>query len=102
MVLSLRNVLAPAAALEVAKVHLKNARETENSELALTFCGEAITALSRIRRSVRKTLVASSCAEDRSLRNEIAATYLEFGRLLDRLESRSKAKACYMNVEKWG
>ncbi|KAI8598023.1 hypothetical protein EDD21DRAFT_356730 [Dissophora ornata] len=91
----LRHTLTPAAALEVAKVHLKNARETENSEVALTFCGEAVTAMSRIGRSARRALVSSSRVEDRRLCSEIAATYIELGELLHSLGSQSKAKACY-------
>ncbi|KAI8602649.1 hypothetical protein EDD21DRAFT_403485 [Dissophora ornata] len=97
-----KSALAPQTALDLASVHLENARKAKNSELALTFCKDAEKALARIKTSVRKTYVSSSRAEDRALCNEIATTYSELGELLDGLGSPTKAQACYKNEEKWG
>ncbi|KAI8603393.1 hypothetical protein EDD21DRAFT_402898 [Dissophora ornata] len=97
-----RSVLSPQAALEAANAHLENARKAKSSELALTFCNEAQTALARIRTSVRKALVSSVSLEDRVMRNEIASTYFELGEFLDNLKRRDKAKACYKDSGKWG
>ncbi|KAI8594744.1 hypothetical protein EDD21DRAFT_409602, partial [Dissophora ornata] len=97
-----RSILSPETALEAAKSHLEKARGTNNSELALTYCSDAQTALDRIRTSVRKALVSSVSAEDRAMCNKIASTYFELGELLDNLNRRSKAQTCYKNSEKWG
>ncbi|KAI8596072.1 hypothetical protein EDD21DRAFT_17012, partial [Dissophora ornata] len=97
-----RSILSPQDALEAANAHLENARKAKSSELALTFCNEAQTALARIRTSVRKTLVSSVSVEDRAIRNEIASTYFELGELLGNLKHRDKAQTCYKNSEKWG
>ncbi|KAI8603385.1 hypothetical protein EDD21DRAFT_402890, partial [Dissophora ornata] len=97
-----RSILSPQDALEAANAHLENARKAKSSELALTFCNEAQTALARIRTSVRKTLVSSVSVEDRAIRDEIASTYFELGELLVNLKHRDKAQTCYKNSEKWG
>ncbi|KAI8596392.1 hypothetical protein EDD21DRAFT_408409, partial [Dissophora ornata] len=100
--LPLKNVLTPQEALENASTHLKNARKAKNSELALTYCNEAQKTLGRIRISVRNALVSSVSVEDQAIRNEIATTYFELGKLLDKLKRRDKAQTCYKNSEKWG
>ncbi|KAI8598847.1 hypothetical protein EDD21DRAFT_356000 [Dissophora ornata] len=97
-----RSVLTPQEALDIACSHLENARKAKSSGLALTFCNNADSALARIRTSVRKTFVSSSCAEDRILCNEIATTYFELGKLLDGLGRRTKAQDSYKNEQKWG
>ena len=97
-----RSVLTPQAALDLATVHLENARKAKNSELALTFCKDAETSLARIKSSARKTYVSSSRSEDRALCNEIGTTYSELGVLLHGLGYPTKAQACYKNEEKWG
>ncbi|KAI8597832.1 hypothetical protein EDD21DRAFT_407304, partial [Dissophora ornata] len=100
--LPLRNILSPQEALEEANSHLENARKAKSSGLALTYCNDAQTALSRIRRSVRKALVLSVSVEDQAIRNEIASTYFELGELLENLKHRDKAQTCYKNSGKWG
>ncbi|KAI8600798.1 hypothetical protein EDD21DRAFT_354227 [Dissophora ornata] len=97
-----RSVLTPQEALDLASVHLENARKAKSPEMTLSFCNEAETALARIRTSVRKTCVSSSRAEDRALCNEIATTYSELGKLFDDLGRRTKAQACCKKEEKWG
>ncbi|KAI8596787.1 hypothetical protein EDD21DRAFT_408094 [Dissophora ornata] len=99
-----RSVLSPRVALGSAKSNLENARQADQEgspELALTFCNESRTALDRIRNSVRKHLVSSESAEDRAMRNGIASTYFGLGELLNKLDSRKKAQACYKRSEKW-
>ncbi|KAF8924265.1 hypothetical protein BGZ58_001989, partial [Dissophora ornata] len=70
--------------------------------MTLTHCDEADTVLSRIEKSKRKDLVASSTAEDRILRNGIAATYFALGELLNGLGHREMAHASDKKAEKWG
>jgi len=97
-----RSVLSPQAALDLANAHLENARKAKTSELALSFCNDAQTALDRIRTSVRKALVSSVSDKDRAMRNEIASNYFEIGELLDNWKLHGKAQTCYKDSEKWG
>ncbi|KAI8600638.1 hypothetical protein EDD21DRAFT_354377 [Dissophora ornata] len=97
-----RSVLTPETALNLANIHLENARKTTSPELTLALCNDAESALARIRTSARKTYVSSSRDEDRALCNEIATTYFELGKLLEGLGRRIKAQTCYKNEEKWG
>ncbi|KAI8600663.1 hypothetical protein EDD21DRAFT_405071 [Dissophora ornata] len=94
--------LSPQAALELADIQLESARNAKGSEMTLTHCDEADTVLSRIEKSKRKDLVASSTAEDRILRNGIAATYFALGELLNGLGHREMAHASDKKAEKWG
>ncbi|KAI8596480.1 hypothetical protein EDD21DRAFT_408334, partial [Dissophora ornata] len=94
--------LSPQAALELANAHLDSARNANSSEMTLTYCDEADTALSRIERSKRKDLVASSTVEDRILRQKIAATYFALGELLNSLGYRGMAHASDKKAKKWG
>ncbi|KAI8602885.1 hypothetical protein EDD21DRAFT_352349 [Dissophora ornata] len=97
-----RSVLAPETALDLANLHLENARKATSPELTLPLCNDAETALARIRTSAKKTYVLSSRAEDRALCNEIATTYFELGQLLEGLGRHTKAQASYKNEQKWG
>ncbi|KAI8595003.1 hypothetical protein EDD21DRAFT_359426 [Dissophora ornata] len=97
----LRGALTPQTALDLANGHLENARKAKRSEVALTFCKDAETALARIRKSVRETFVSSSSDEDRALCNEIATTHFELGKLLDGVGYHVKAQDSYKNEKKW-
>ncbi|KAI8598045.1 hypothetical protein EDD21DRAFT_407134, partial [Dissophora ornata] len=98
----LRGVLTPQTALELANVHLENARKAKSSELTEKFCKDAETDLARIRKSVRITYVSSSRDEDRALCNEIATTHCELGKLWDDLGHHNKAQDSYKNEKQWG
>ncbi|KAI8595010.1 hypothetical protein EDD21DRAFT_421087 [Dissophora ornata] len=97
----LRGALKPQTALDLANGHLENARKAKSSEVALTFCKDAETALARIRKSVRETFVSSSSDEDRVLCNEIATTHFELGKLLDGAGYHTKAQDSYKNEKQW-
>ncbi|KAI8604597.1 hypothetical protein EDD21DRAFT_350782 [Dissophora ornata] len=97
-----RSVLTPQGALDLANAHLENARRAKIYEKALPFCKDAETAISRIRRSVKKDLMLSSHTEDQTLRNKIAGIYFEIGELMGSLGYHSKAKIRYQKAEDWG
>ncbi|KAI8595916.1 hypothetical protein EDD21DRAFT_408766 [Dissophora ornata] len=100
---SSRDLLSPHTALEVASIHLENARQAKNPELALTLCNEAEAALSRIKRAAKKALISPPFSvEDQTLRVGIATAYFEHGKLVESLGYRTKAQASHKKAQKWG
>ncbi|KAF8977200.1 hypothetical protein BGZ46_007571 [Entomortierella lignicola] len=97
---SLRGLLEPKKALELAKLHLQNAKITEDRKLKLELCTDAETALSRIKRAARKALTSSKNFDDQELCNEIANAYIELGKLLRDLGKYDKD--CRDKARKWG
>lgn len=85
----------PQKLLELANAHLESARKTKDSELALMFCDDAESALSRVKRAVKKT-------EDQSLRERTGVAYFELGKLFANLGHQDKAQENYKKAEKWG
>ncbi|KAF9206157.1 hypothetical protein BGZ49_002905 [Haplosporangium sp. Z 27] len=96
---SLRGQLEPKKGLELAKLHLQNAKITEDRKLKLELCTDAENALSRIKRAARKSLTSSKDVDDRELCNEIANVYTELGELLEDL--RKCNKDCLGKAGKW-
>ncbi|KAG0248439.1 hypothetical protein BG011_010272, partial [Mortierella polycephala] len=96
-----RGNLSPQDALEFAKIHLENARKSNNPNLISTLCADADAALSRIKRSVRKALILSQSVNDQALCNGIVIVYVEHGKLFDRMGSRDKAQASFDKAKKW-
>ncbi|KAG0310472.1 hypothetical protein BGZ99_000363, partial [Dissophora globulifera] len=93
---------SPQQILELANLHLENARKTKDREVALDLCNDAEAALSRITKTAKKTLKTPLSVEDQALRNGVAASYLEHGNLLESLGHVEKAKLSYKKAEKLG
>ncbi|KAG0228846.1 hypothetical protein BGX31_006434, partial [Mortierella sp. GBA43] len=96
--LSSRNALSPQQSLEFAKVCLDNARNSKDAEIALQLCSNAETALSQAKRVVK----TQKHSEDHlSLSEDIAAVYIELGKLQDCYGQGDKAHANYKKAEQW-
>jgi hypothetical protein len=97
---SSQSALSPERTLELANLCLENARTTKNPEVALELCAEATTVLSRMKQFL-KTSAPPTDSDDQSLREGIATTYLEIGKLQDSLRRRDKALVSYKKADKW-
>ncbi|KAF9979998.1 hypothetical protein BGZ65_005702, partial [Modicella reniformis] len=96
-----RSELSPQKSLELAKAYLGNAHKTEDPELVLMFCDDAEGALSRMKRSARKTLLHSLRDEDRSFREEIGTAYFDHSQLLDKYGRKDKVDTSLEKAKKW-
>ncbi|KAG0294426.1 hypothetical protein BGZ98_001774, partial [Dissophora globulifera] len=94
--------LSPQQTLELANLHLENARKTKDPEISLVLCHDAEAALSRIKRVAKKSLKTPLSVEDQALRDGFAAAYFEHGSLLEQLDHIEMAKVSYRNAEKMG
>ncbi|KAG0248285.1 hypothetical protein BG011_000251, partial [Mortierella polycephala] len=98
---SSRSSLSPQKALELANIHLENARKANDPDLKLAMCIDVEAALHRMKRAVRKSLVPPTSVEDETLCNGIFTVYLERGKLLDDMGYSDEAQASISKAEKW-
>lgn len=94
-----RGALSTSQTLELANFHLEYARKTKDQKLASVMCDDAESALSHVKRGVKR---ASKDTEDQPLRKDVAAAYFQLGNLQDYLGQTEKAQANYKKAEKWG
>ncbi|KAK3805552.1 MAG: WD40-repeat-containing domain protein [Benniella sp.] len=81
---------------------LENARGAKDVELALELCDDAEVALSGIKGSQRKVLIASKKDEDQTLSKRIADFYINLGTLQGSLGRSDKARANFKKAVQWG
>ncbi|KAF9203908.1 hypothetical protein BGZ49_005902 [Haplosporangium sp. Z 27] len=94
----LRSTLSPRKAVDLAKGYLEIARTAKDIDIKLMFCADAENALSRIRRSARKTLIPPISDKDKELCSEIANAYDEHSKLL--LECPGNGERAQISREK--
>ncbi|KAG0305573.1 hypothetical protein BGZ98_003921, partial [Dissophora globulifera] len=99
---SSHGTLSPHKTLELANIHLENARKTKDPEIALLLCNDAEAALSRIKRVAKNNLNTPLSVEDQALRDGVAIAYLEHGNLAEGLNHIEMAKVSYRKAEKLG
>ncbi|KAG0316229.1 hypothetical protein BGZ99_007002 [Dissophora globulifera] len=99
---SSHGTLSPQQTLELANLHLEDARKTKDPEIALVLCNDAEAALSRIKKAAKKTLKTPLSVEDQTLRHRVATAYLEHGNLLEGLNHIEMARVSYEKAEKLG
>jgi len=88
--------------LALASLCLEKARGAKDSELALQLCDGAEAALSGIKSSQRKALMASKEDEDQALSERIATSYINLGTLQSSLGSSDKTQANFKKAVQWG
>jgi tetratricopeptide (TPR) repeat protein len=81
-------------ALHDANTYLDNARNATDSTIALVFCHDAEESLSYLEEAVKHT-------DDQGIRENIAAIYIELGKLLDIHGHQEEAQKFYNKSEKW-
>ncbi|KAG0366091.1 hypothetical protein BGZ54_005823, partial [Gamsiella multidivaricata] len=99
---SSRKALSLQRGLEIANLHLDNARKTKDPEIALALCNDAEAALSRMKRAAKKTLKLPLSDEDQALRDRFAGACLEHANLLESFGYIKMAQVSYKRAEKWG
>jgi hypothetical protein len=68
----------------------------------LELCVDAEAALSGIKSSQRRALIASKKGEDQTLSKRIAASYVDLGTLQDSLGRSGKAHTNFKKAVQWG
>jgi hypothetical protein len=90
-----RSVLSPVQALELANIYLANAHSTKDPSIAMALCYDTKVALSQAKKTAKR-------AEDRSVRDSVAITYIELGKLLDVHGKDDDAQASYKKADGLG
>jgi uncharacterized Fe-S cluster-containing protein len=90
-----RGNLSLQQALNLANLYLENAEKSTDYDICLVLCHDVEVSLSQVKKTIRKI-------EDEAMRERIAHVYIEVGRLLERLDYSSEAKAFYKKALKFG
>ncbi|KAF9998000.1 hypothetical protein BGZ79_008312 [Entomortierella chlamydospora] len=98
---SSRDSLPPQETLDLARIHLENARKAKGPKYALALCNDAKYRLSQMKRAMRKGPSHGS-VEYQTLRDEVATLYFEQGKVLASFEYHNKAADSYKKVAEWG
>ncbi|KAF9354873.1 hypothetical protein BGX26_007258 [Mortierella sp. AD094] len=100
-IFSSRNSLSSQESLDLAKLHLENARKEKRPKMALALCNDANDLLSNMKRAIKKSQTPQGVS-DQTLRDEVAIVYFELGKVLESFGDRSKAQVSYKKVAEWG
>ncbi|KAF9903177.1 hypothetical protein BX616_001696, partial [Lobosporangium transversale] len=98
-------ILSPSKALKLFNIYIEDVRRIDHDDddnIVLEICLDAVTTLSRIHRSVRKTLVSSTRDEDKALCQRVATAYRKLGRSFERLGHLDGTRCCERKAGKWG
>ncbi|KAF9113873.1 hypothetical protein BGX27_000629 [Mortierella sp. AM989] len=98
---SSKNSLSPQESLDLARLHLENARKEKRPKMAMALCNNANDLLSDMKRTIKKSQISQSVS-DQTLWDEVAVVYFEHGQVLDSLGQRNKAQVSYQKVADWG
>lgn len=98
---SSKNSLSPQESLDLARLHLENARKEKRPKMAMALCNNANDLLSDMKRTIKKSQIPQSVS-DQTLWDEVAVVYFEHGQVLDSLGQRNKAQVSYQKVADWG
>ena len=103
-----KNDLSTAQSLELVRIHLRNARECKDTAIRLALCNCADTLLASTRKVSKKTVHNNSNLKkngdednEQTLREGIAAAYLDHADLVAHLGYDSLAVASRKRAEKW-
>ncbi|KAG0325475.1 hypothetical protein BGZ99_000605, partial [Dissophora globulifera] len=92
----------PQKELELTELYLEIARKTKDAKIALMICEDAESALSRMRKAMKKTLKSPLSAEDLALRDGFLDACIEHAKLAEGLGYSELAEVSYKWAEKWG
>ncbi|KAF9931591.1 hypothetical protein BGZ65_004811 [Modicella reniformis] len=96
------SVLSLQQSLELTNVYLENAYKTNDKDVALVLCHDAEVALTQAKNATKKIETQPKDAGDQSLRKDVAAAYIDLGKLLESQGYQNEAKALCKKAEKWG
>ena len=88
--------------LELTTICLESAQGSMDAELALELCVDAEAALSGIKSSQRRALIASKKDDDQMLSKRIATSYVDLGTLQDSLGRSDKTHTNFKKAVQWG
>lgn len=74
----------PLQHIELAKAYVEAASKAQDSEIALRLCHDAEVTLSHVKKP--------RGAEDPNLRDGVATTFVELGKVLDKLNHQAEAR----------
>jgi hypothetical protein len=95
IVSSPRANLSGRQALELASMYLENASNASDADISLVLCHDTEVSLYQAKKAIKH-------AENQSLVDGIATTYIGLGRLLERRGHGTSAKASFKKAEKLG
>ncbi|KAG0220036.1 hypothetical protein BGX31_011101, partial [Mortierella sp. GBA43] len=88
-------ILTPVQSLCLAKAYLESATKEQDMDVTLVLCHDAEVSLSQAKKSSKR-------AENQTLHDGIASTYIDLGDLLHSRGRPTEAKASYKKAEKLG
>jgi tetratricopeptide (TPR) repeat protein len=96
------NALSLQQALELSNIYLENAYGTADPDIALVLCHETEVALSQAKSANKKYPAHPKDTGHQSLRDGVAAAYIDLGKLMEKQGYRDEAQAICKKAEKWG
>lgn len=96
------SALSLQEALELCHVYLENAYKTKNRNTALVLCHDAEVVLSQAKTANKKHPAQFKNVDYQALRKEVAASYIDLGKILEIHGYQDEAKTIYKKSEKWG
>lgn len=97
-----KSALSLRQALELTNAYLENAYKSADLDVALILCRDAEIALSRAKSTSKEYPAGLKDASYQSLRDGIAAAYIDLGKLLEKQGYKGAALNSYKKAEKWG
>ncbi|KAG0223800.1 hypothetical protein BGX31_008333 [Mortierella sp. GBA43] len=92
----LRANLSPKKALDLARIYLENARNTEDLDIAMVLCQDTEVSLTHARKTLNKD------PSDQTSVDDIATAYVDLGKLLVRYGYGSEAQSSFKKAAKLG
>ncbi|KAF9954589.1 hypothetical protein BGZ65_003925, partial [Modicella reniformis] len=96
------SLLSLQQSLELTNFYLENAYQTKDRDIALVLCHDAEASLSQAKNATKLSHTHPNDARDRSLREGIADSYIDLGKLLESQGYRNQAQVLSKKAEKWG
>jgi hypothetical protein len=90
-----RGNLTLQQSLDLANMYLDCAARSQDPDIAMVFCHDTEVLLNNAKKAVKG-------ANDPSLRQRVATSYIGLGRALDQQQCGPEAKAIYKKAEKMG
>jgi hypothetical protein len=94
--------LTPQQVQQLTDTYFENAFKAIDHDVILVLCHNAETILSQAKGTTRKASGAPTDNEDQTMREVIAAAYLNIGKLLENQGYQTEAQTFFKKSEKWG
>ncbi|KAF9946033.1 hypothetical protein BGZ65_010143, partial [Modicella reniformis] len=96
------DVLSIQQSLELTNVYLENAYKTKDKDVALVLCHDAEVALTQAKNATKKNETQPKDSGDQGLRKDVAAAYIDLGKIWESQGYQKEANALFKKAEKWG